>query len=624
MDSGSPGPREEGGLPALLPAFYYVTNFLTQGWHSVKRPETSVPRAGSALSLLVLVPSLLTVASCENQGDVTVAETEYEHLTADYVEAWKDFYPTSAVRLGLDQTLSEAEDRSVESVGWWIEYNSLVLDEIAAAPQGLTVDLQIDLRLMRRRVESELRRWRDEQVHVNSPAMYSGVISGLVRVPQTTKRIGGEDLAAGVARRVEAVSDVCEAMVDQLRTGPESEIRRALGALRRTSPSLESLSARFPNVEGLIGPATEAISLCIDFLENNVELTEDPPTAFPMGRERFAEELLRYYDMEITPEEVANRALREIEVVRDLIAQTSQEYWGETYPGEAVPADVADLVARVSADMEENRPSTQQESLDLFTLFAEEAEAFVREKAIATLPANRTLTIVLTPERVGPSGRIGSVNSPPPFDPEPMTVLSLPTIPDSFPAREKEDFYRSFNNHFNKFIIIHELFPGHYMQLKVASANPRLIRTFFPYQPYVEGWATLVEKIALDEGFDDFNKLTYLAHLRKRLENANRAYTSVQVHCNGWTEDQVRRFSEEEVLLAPQFAASLFGRLRGGAMQMTSYFMGKDMFMEVLDAEMERLGDEFEVRVFTDVILNAGAVPMDMLPALLASKEAGA
>jgi len=151
-----------------------------------------------------------------------------------------------------------------------------------------------------------------------------------------------------------------------------------------------------------------------------------------------------------------------------------------------------------------------------------------------------------------------------------------------------------------------------------------LIRTFFPYQPYVEGWATLVEKIALDAGFDDFNKLTYLAHLRKRLENANRAYTSVQVHCFGWTEDQVRRFSEEEALLAPQFAESLFGRLQRGAMQMTSYFMGKDMFMEVLDAEMERLGDGFEMGVFDDVILNAGAVPIDMLPELLASKEAGA
>ena len=590
----------------------------------MKRSETSVSRAGLALSFLALVPGLLTLVSCGNRGDAASAEVEYERLTVEYLEAWKGFYPTATVRLGLDQYLREAEDRSAESVGEWTDFNSRVSDQIAAAPAGLSIDLRIDLRLLRRRVDSELVRWRDEQLHVNSPAMYSGVISGLVRVPGAAKRIGGDDLATAVARRIEAVSAACDAMAAQLRTGPESEVRRSVGTFRRTLSTLESLPSRFPNVEALISPAADAVGSCIDFLENDVELTQDPPPEFPLGRDRFAEELLRYYDMEITPEEVASRALREIEIVRDLIAQTSEEYWREAYPAEASPADVGDLVALVSADMEGNRPSTQQESLELFTRFAEEAEAFVREKSIATLPSDRTLTIVLTPESAGPSARIGSVNSPPPFDPEPMTVLSLPTIPDTHPAEEKEDFYRSFNNHFNKFIIIHELFPGHYMQLKIASANPRLIRTFFPYQPYVEGWATLVEKIALDAGFDEFNKLTYLAHLRKRLENANRAYTSVQVHCFGWTEDQVRRFSEEEALLAPQFAESLFGRLQRGAMQMTSYFMGKDMFMEVLDAEMERLGDGFEMGVFDDVILDAGAVPMDMLPELLASKDAGA
>ena len=172
-------------------------------------------------------------------------------------------------------------------------------------------------------------------------------------------------------------------------------------------------------------------------------------------------------------------------------------------------------------------------------------------------------------------------------------------------------------------IIIHELFPGHYMQLKIASGNPRQIRTFFPYSPYVEGWATLTEILALDAGWDDSNKLTYLSHLRKRLENANRAYTSVQVHCFGWTEEQVGHFSEERALLAPQFAKSLFGRLERGPMQMTSYFMGKDMFMDVLAEERERLGDAFDVGRFSDVILNAGAVPMDMIPELLAADREG-
>jgi uncharacterized protein (DUF885 family) len=448
--------------------------------------------------------------------------------------------------------------------------------------------------------------------------MFAGVIQGLVDVPENPKRIQGEELEAAVAARVLAVSEVSGALVGQLRQSPEGEDQRAVRTLQGALAALESLPQRFPSVDPEIGPAAEAIRSSIDFIQSELE-TVEAEADFPLGRERFAEELGLYYDMDITPEEVAERALAEIEEVRALIGEVSTEFWKEAYPDEPLPGDIAALVARASADMENNRPSSEQEALARFSQFADEAEVFVREKRIATLPPDRTLEIVLTPESAGPSQRIGFVASPPPFDPEPMTTLSLPTIPDTFPESEKEDFYRSFNNHFNKMIIIHELFPGHYMQQKIASGNPRTIRIFFPYGPYVEGYATLTEKFALDAGWDDFNKLTYLSHLRKRLENANRAYNSVQVHCFGWTKEQVDEFSQDRALLAPQFAKSLFGRLERGPMQMTSYFMGKDMFMDVLEAEKARLGDDFDVLTFNDVILKAGAVHIDMLPALLAS-----
>ncbi|MFC1575941.1 DUF885 family protein, partial [Gemmatimonadota bacterium] len=571
-------------------------------------------------TLLVLV--LMAAFSCRGPATVEEAELQWEQLTADYLEEWKRFYPTDAVRLGLDQLLADAEDRTLEAIDHWIEFNDHTLGLISDAPTDLSVDLQIDLRLIRNRATAELASWREGQPHLRSPSMYTRVISGLIRIPETPKRVGGTELAAAVEGRIAAVSEVCRAMRAQLQSGERADANGSVRALRASLPALEALGHRFPGAAELAGAAAGEIDSTIAFLEDRLELREDDRD-FRLGREEYAKELRLYYDAEITPEEVAERALAEIETVRQIIAEVSAEYWEEAHPQDAMPEDVGELVARVSADMEENRPSTQQESLELFTRFAEESEAFVRDHGIATLPSERTLEIVLTPSSAGPSQRIGFVASAPPFDPSPMTVLSLPTIPDSFPEDEKEDFYRSFNNHFNKAIIIHELFPGHYMQLKIASGNPRQVRTFFPYGPYVEGWATLVEKIALDAGWDDFNKLTYLAHLRKRLENANRAYTSVQVHCFGWSEEQVSRFSEEEALLAPQFAKSLWGRLERSPLQMTSYFMGKDMFTRILDAERQRLGDRFEVRAFTDAILHAGAVPMDMIPALLASSRGG-
>jgi uncharacterized protein (DUF885 family) len=99
--------------------------------------------------------------------------------------------------------------------------------------------------------------------------------------------------------------------------------------------------------------------------------------------------------------------------------------------------------------------------------------------------------------------------------------------------------------------------------------------------------------VALDAGWDNHNKLTYLAHLRKRIENANRAYTSVQVHCNGWDQEKVHEFSVNTSLLAPQFAKSLWGRLMRSPMQITSYFLGTQKFTELYENERKRLGNKF-------------------------------
>lgn len=565
---------------------------------------------------MVVALAFLATAACDQGSSSSELEMAYEGLTADYIEAWKAFYPNSAVRLGLDQHLLDTEDRSTEGVEDWIRFNTMVRDSLVSAPEDLSVNLRIDLRLLKNRVQAELSAWLDEVRHRSSPAMYASVVRGLADVPESPKRIQPEDLSRAVQNRLAAIVATNEALASQLETGDRRETQGAVRTLMRARSQVVELAGRFPEAAHQAESATGSIDSAILFLEGELEMV-DGSGDFRLGRDRFAEELRLYYDMEITPEDVAERALSEISVVRDLIAAVSREHWEESHTGELLPEDVGELLSRVSADMEENRPTTQQESLVAFTRFAEEAEAFVRDQGIATLPPDRTLEIVLTPESAGSSTRIGFVNSAPPFDPDPVTILSLPTIPDSYPEAEKEDFYRSFNNHFNKMIIIHELFPGHYMQLKIASGSPRLVRTFFPYEPYIEGWATLVETLALDAGWDDFNKLTYLSHLRKRLENANRAYTSVQVHCYGWEEAEVSRFSREEALLAPQFAASLWGRLTRGPMQMTSYFMGKDMFMEVLEGERARLGEEFEIRAFTDTILQAGAIPVDMVPELL-------
>jgi uncharacterized protein (DUF885 family) len=549
----------------------------------------------------------------------------------DYVAEWKAFYPSRAFSLGFHGAIFRFEDFSQENIQAWMSYNREVLDEIEANLPDMGVDQRINARLLRSEILSELDKWDQEASHKNSPGFYSNAISRAVpRILYTDLLMRGEKVNL-IMQRLAGIQEMCAAGKDMLENGSPENTQRSVNSLKKTADFVgDSL---FGIIEGWLGEhnpgdvkaACEAAAEDIHNLAFYIEEEILPGASISdspiLGRDKFAQMLKIYTDSDLTPEELEEQALEEINETRAVMAETAREYLDETYPDRALPEDEPAVIKAALSDMEEYRPEAEQEYLYTLRDFAKQAEEFVREKEIATIPDHQTLSIELAPESAGPMARIGYVRPAPPFAPNPWTTWFLATIPDSHPEDEREDFWRSFNYHFKKFIVIHELFPGHYIQSKLTRENPHAVRILFPYGLYSEGWATLCERVALEAGWDDRNKLTRLAQLRKRLENANRAYTSVQAHCRGWDEEQVLAFSVETSLLAPQFAKSLWGRLMSSPMQITSYFLGYKQFDEIYEAEKERLGDAFNTREFMDTILRAGPIPIDEFPAVFAGRK---
>jgi len=237
------------------------------------------------------------------------------------------------------------------------------------------------------------------------------------------------------------------------------------------------------------------------------------------------------------------------------------------------------------------------------------------------VPQPTTLRTELSPAHFA-GAAVGGVYSPGPFAPDADTLFYVPSIPDSAADEARAGFYRSFNTHFNTMILSHEMFPGHYLQYKVAVRHAPAVRTLFSDGAYVEGWGTFSEELMLDAGWAGNAPLTRLAHLRKRLENATRAYVSVMVNTAGWGEDEVRDFAVTEGLLAPQFATNLWHRVVNTPMQIPNYFRGYRRFIDLWQQHRERavLTD----REWVDAVLRAGPVAMTDLPGILERRMADA
>lgn len=556
--------------------------------------------------------------------------SEIRDLSGKYIEAWKQFYPSRAFSQGVLGSIFYFEDFSESEIEKWLKFNKETLDEISKRLSELSSEDRIDARLLKIQIESEIDKWDIDAPHKNSLSLYSRHITGAVdNVLDSGLVMPGEKVRV-IRDRLEGVNRMCAAALVQLEDGSPKSVERNLRALETSSgfyakelPERAKAWMVPDEFQGFVTKCqntSEQIKTLVSHVRSGLLPRLTRTDSGILGREEFARRLRLYTDSNLTPEQLAESAFEEIQLVRRLIAQVCEEYIREAYPGQKIPEDLDEMMSKALADMEKNHPSNQGEYLDLWKELAIQAENFVREKKIATLPENQTLSIRLAPESSGPMARIGWVSPAPPFHPNPWTTIFLPNIPDSHPEKERKDFWRSFNNHFTTFIIIHELFPGHYIQSKINRENPHPVRILFPYGLYSEGWATLCERVALDAGWDSHNKLTYLAHLRKRIENANRAYTSVQVHCNGWDQKKVDEFSVETSLLAPQFAKSLWGRLMSSPMQITSYFLGTQKFTELYENEKKRLGEKFLTIDFMDTILRAGPIPLDEFPKIFKNK----
>ncbi|MGA9575005.1 MAG: DUF885 family protein [Lysobacterales bacterium] len=573
------------------------------------RYEASLRLAGKWLLAVVLFLSAWPV------------QAQTRGLIDAYIEQWKEFYPSSAFAEGQTSAAWRFEDFSENRVSDWLNYNHSAEKILLAEHENTPLNDRVDAQVLLRQIRLELELWEQDKPLSEQPQWYTGKISEGLTYVLVSEKLSPDEKYRAVSVRLDGIAALCRLGIENLRNGNPARTQAALKALERTigfyDNKLLSQSDAWTSVadrEALdqsIHRTSEQMQELADHIRDKVLPTASVPDKF--GAKVYMRKLAIFSDNSVTPESLTVAALEEIDRVRELMLELAAAWWDEQSPGSDKPKGRLLLDAALAA-MEEDRTDNRQDFLHVFRKDTEECVEFVIRHELATVPPNHKIKVELLPPH-SPLARIGGVFPPGPFDPEAETLLYLPSVPDDAPDDEKEGFYRSFNNHFNRMIVAHEIFPGHDMQFKVGLLHASKVRAIFTNQIYAEGWASFSEELMLAAGWGDGNKLTRLAHLRKRLENATRAYISVMVHTQGWSRERVIEFASERGLLPAQFAENLWDRVSGlyMSLQLTSYFVGYQGFEALWREEQERLGDKFVQRNFVDSVLATGSVPMAAL-----------
>jgi uncharacterized protein (DUF885 family) len=160
----------------------------------------------------------------------------------------------------------------------------------------------------------------------------------------------------------------------------------------------------------------------------------------------------------------------------------------------------------------------------------------------------------------------------------------------------------------------HEGVPGHHMQISIAQEMPALppFRQHAFYTAYIEGWALYSERLGKEIGFYQDPYSDY-GRLQDEMLRAIRLVVDTGLHYKKWTRQQVVDFFHAHSAIDEPDVQSETDRYIAWPGQALGYKIGQLKILELRERAKKELGDRFDIRSFHDEVLDAGALPLDVL-----------
>lgn len=164
----------------------------------------------------------------------------------------------------------------------------------------------------------------------------------------------------------------------------------------------------------------------------------------------------------------------------------------------------------------------------------------------------------------------------------------------------------------------HEGIPGHHMQLAIAQELEGIpkFRRFGGATAYIEGWGLYSELLPKEIGlyqdpYSDFGRLAM------ELWRAARLVVDTGIHAKKWRREQAIQYLVDNTPNPEGDAVKAIERYIVMPGQATAYMVGMIKMLELRELAKTELGERFDIREFHDVVLQNGAVPLDVLEQLV-------
>ncbi len=324
----------------------------------------------------------------------------------------------------------------------------------------------------------------------------------------------------------------------------------------------------------------------LDYLET-IATSDAGVWKFPNGEEYYAYKLRDETSTDLTPEEIHQLGLAEVDRIKAEMRQVFNEL--------GYPADESfgNLLGRAIAEGGSYDTSTQA-GIDEYIAGV---EAIIAE-------ADQRMAEVFD---IGPSSRVKVVGG------QGCCYYTPGAADGSRPGAYHIGITGSSPNKFDeRTTAYHEAVPGHHYQIATSqSLDLPIFRREETYNGFVEGWALYAERLAYDMGLYEQDPYGNIGRLQLELLRAVRLVTDTGIHAKGWTRQEAQSYMRQAI--GHEHLTHEVDRYVVIPAQATGYKIGMLKILELRQRAMDSLGDQFDIKEFHNIVIGNGSLPLEIL-----------
>jgi len=169
-------------------------------------------------------------------------------------------------------------------------------------------------------------------------------------------------------------------------------------------------------------------------------------------------------------------------------------------------------------------------------------------------------------------------------------------------------------------LLYHEAAPGHHFQISRAMMIEKvpILRKMSPFTAYTEGWALYAEHVAAqDMGLYKDKPLWDLGRLQAEMFRAVRLVVDTGIHHKRWTREHAIEYMVSKTGMTEAEVTREIERYIVWPGQATAYKTGQLAILDMRAKAETRLGSDFNLRNFNEMILENGAMPLGILESVV-------